>query len=499
VKLLGGAGVTIATARLSSISAQTPSAEIADSIVIDMVGGPDYLDPALARSTRDWSIVHSIFDSIVHLSDSGEIVPLAAELVTQVDDLTLEVVLRPGLTFHDGSPLEADAIRRGIEWVQQSEGPAAGSFGVIASVEEVDQLTARIVTSKPAAWLLSQLAVWHLLFPASMTTDLFNSAPVGSGPFRFLSRDPSASIVLERNPDYTWPSPKGTPIAESVTYRFVPESVTRIADLATGAANIIQEVPIDQHDAVTEANATVVETSILGLSMLRIATDTAPFDNPLVCQALNYAIDAETIAQQLVSSEAHRIASLFPDARGIGFDPALQPFAYDPDRARELLTQAGYEDGFEIDFQYVSSEREDLIAAISDHLGEIGITVTPVPTDLATFNSQWKDPAAAPIRFVSWRPVFDPHTLLSLLFLSTGPLSRYVNPEADAIINAAAEDIDPESRAQRYRELATLMQEQPGAVYLWNLTSTFGVDDTASKWTPRADEYVIPTTTGGTA
>jgi peptide/nickel transport system substrate-binding protein len=499
VKLLGGAGLAIATSRLTGAAAQTPVAEIADSIVIDMVGGPDYLDPALARSTRDWSIVHSIFDSIVHLSDNGEIVPLAAESVTRIDDLTLEVVLRSGLTFHDGSPVASDAIRRGIEWVQQSEGPAAGNFGVIASVEEIDSLTARIVTSKPAAWLLSQLAVWHVLFPETMTTDAFTSAPVGSGPFRFVSHESGASIVLERNPDYTWPSPKGAPIAESVTYRFVPESVTRIADLASGQANIVQEVPIDQLGAVTEANAAVVDTSILGLAMLRIATDVAPFDDPRVCQALNHAIDAETIAQELVSSEAHRIASLFPDARGIGFDPELQPFAYDPDLARDLLTQAGYEDGFEIDFQYVSSERDDVIAAISDQLGEVGITVTPVATDLATFNSQWKDPAAAPIRFVSWRPVFDPHTLLSLLFLSTGPLSRYVNPEADAIINAAAEDTDPESRAKRYRDLAELMQAEPGAVYLWNLTSTYGVDEKASQWTPRADEYVIPTTTGGTA
>jgi peptide/nickel transport system substrate-binding protein len=497
IKILGSAGVTIATARSLDVAAQTPAGDNIESLAIDMVGGPDYLDPALARSPRDWSIVHSIFDSIVHLSETGEIVPLAAETVTQVDELTLEVVLREGLSFHDGTPVQSDAIRRGIEWVQQSEGPAAGNFGVIASVEEVDTLTARIVTAKPAAWLLSQLAVWHLLFPESMTTELFNTAPVGSGPYQFVSRSASADIVLERNPDYAWPSPKGTPIAETVTYRFVPESVTRIADLASGQANIIQEVPIDQHEAVSEAGAIVVETSILGLSMLRIATDTAPFDNPLVCQALNHAIDAETIAQQLVSSEAHRIASLFPDARGIGFDPDLQPFSYDPDRARQLLTEAGYEDGFEIDFQYVSSERDDLISAISDQFADVGITITPVATDLATFNSQWKDPAAAPLRFVSWRPMFDPHTLLSLLFLSTGPLSRYVNPDADAIINAAAEDTNPESRAQRYRELAALMQEQPGAVYLWNLTATFGVDESAAQWTPRADEYVIATSTGG--
>jgi peptide/nickel transport system substrate-binding protein len=495
---LGGAGTAwMALSRPTFGFAQTPAVDTADTIVIDMVAGPDYLDPALARSVRDWSIVHSIFDSIVHLSDSGEIVPLAAKTFTQVDDLTLEVTLRSGLTFHDGSPVRSDAIRRGIEWVQASEGPAVGNFSIITSVEEVDDLTARIVTATPAAWLLSQLAVWHVLFPESMTTELFTSAPVGSGPYRFVSGTAADQIQLERNPDYTWPSPKGQPIAESVTYRFVPESVTRIADLSTGQANIAQAIPLDQFDAITDAGASIVQTPILGVSFLRIATDTAPFDDPRVCQALNHAIDVETIAQQLVATESHRIASLFPDPRGIGYDPDLEPFTYDPDRARQLLTEAGHENGFDVDFQFAAGERDDLMEAIAGQLAEVGINVTLVSTDLATFNSQWQDPAAAPIRFVSWRPVFDPHTLLSLLFLGTGPLSRYANPEADAIITAAAEDTDPESRASRYRDLAALMQEQPAAVYLWNLTSTYAVDDAAAAWAPRADEYVIPTSSSG--
>jgi peptide/nickel transport system substrate-binding protein len=422
---------------------------------------------------------------------------LAAETITQIDDLTLEVTLREGLVFHDGSPVRSDAIRRGIEWVQASEGPAVNNFKVISSVEEVDDLTARIVTSAPAAWLLSQLAVWHVLFPETMTSETFTSAPVGSGPYRYVSGTAGSDIVLEANPDYSWPSPKGVPLADQVTYRFVPESVTRIADISTGQADIVQEVPIDQFSAVGDAGATVVETPILGLAMLRISTDIAPFDDPRVCQALNHAIDVETIAQALVSKEAHRIASLFPEERGIGFDPDLFPFAYDPDKARELLAEAGVGDGFDLEIQFVTSEREDIVSAISEQLADVGITVTLVSTDLATFNSQWKEPTAPPVRFVSWRPMFDPHTLLSLLFLSSGPLSRYNNPAADEIILAAAEDTNPETRAEQYRELGRLMQEQPGAVYLWNLTAAYGVDENASDWTPRADDYLIATSAKG--
>jgi peptide/nickel transport system substrate-binding protein len=473
--------------------AQTPDIEPVDVLTIDLTGSPDYWDPALTRSTRDWSILHSIFDSIVHLSESGEIVPLAAESVTTIDELTLEVTLRKGLLFHDGTPVHADAIKRGIEWVQQSEGPATGNFSVISSVEVIDESTARIVTSTPAAWLLSQLAVWLVLFPDGMTTETFAAAPVGAGPYRFVSSSPGSDVVLERNPDYFANSPKGEPIAERVTYRFVPESVTRIADLATGQADLVQNVPIDQHQAVADAGAEIIETPVLGVAFLRIATDVAPFDDPRVCQALNYAIDVETIAQQLVSTEAHRLGSLFPDARGIGFDPDLAPFAYDPERARALLEEVGVGDGTSIDFQVVSGERDDMFDAISSQLEDVGFKVTPVTSDLATFNSQWQDKSAAPIRFVTWRPMFDPHTLLSLMYLSTGPLSRFNDPDVDAIILAAAEDTDPASRASRYRELGRLMQERPGAVYLWNLTSTFGAGKKAATWQPRADDYVIAT------
>ncbi len=469
------------------------SAQRVEHLGIDLTGSPDYWDPALARSTRDWSIVHSIFDSIVHLADTGEIVPLAAETVTQVDDLTLEVTLREGLHFHDGTPVGADAIRRGIEWVQQSDGPATDSFAVINAVSEIDALTARIVTSEPAAWLLSQLAVWLVLFPAGMATETFASAPVGSGPYRFVSNEPGAEVALTRNPDYTWDSPKGQPIADAVRYRFVPESVTRIADLSTGQADLIQHIPIDQFQSVADTGAEVIETPILGLSFLRIATDTAPFDNPRVCQAVNYALDVETIAQELVSKEARRLASLFPDKRGIGFDPNLVPFTYDPEQARSLLAAAGVADGTPVDFQFVSGERDDMMAAIVAQFEAVGFNVTPITTDLATFNSQWQDQAAAPLRFVSWRPMFDPHTLLSLMFLSGGPLARYSDPEVDAIILAAAADTDPQSRAARYRELGQLMQERPGAVYLWNLTSTFGAGEAAAAWRPRADDYVIAT------
>lgn len=474
--------------------AQTPST-LARELVIDMAGGPDNLDPALARSARDWSIIHSIYDSILNLGADGSLAPLAAERFGQADDLTYEVVLRPGQTFHDGTPVLSDSIERAILHVQESEGPAARNFQAIERVDIVDELTARIVTAEPAPWLPSQLAVWMVLFPESATADSFETAPVGSGPFRFVSRTAGDHILLERNPDYPASSPKGQPLAETVRYRFVPEATTRIADLATGAANLIDSVPQDQAQAVREGGGEIVEAPVLGTSFLRVVNDVAPFDNPLVRQALNHAIDAETIGTALVSPEVRRLASFYPDERAIGFDPDLAPFAFDPARARQLLAEAGLGDGFETRLQYTGGSVDDLMEAIAANLADVGITVSIETTELATFNGSWQDPASAPLRYVTWRPVYDPHTLLSLMFASWGPLARYADERADALIASAAVAAEAAEREALYQELGRYFQESPPAVFLWNLTAIYGTKNFGEGWQPRADEYVIPTGT----
>lgn len=480
--------------RVNNTHAQpaTPQNDMLSSLTIDVAGGPDNLDPALTRSVRDWSILHAMYDSILDLSESGELRPLAASSFETVDDRTYEVVLREGLVFHDGSPVTSEAIARSIEWVQQSEGPAAGNFGVIENVEIVDDLTTLIHTVEPAPWLPSQLAVWMVLFPEGMTTESFQTAPVGSGPYRFLSQEAGGQIVLERNPDYPADSPKGTPIAEQVTYRFVPEVTTRVADLVTGTAQIVDGLGPEHIAAVTDAGATTLESPVLGTSFLRMVNDIAPFDDDRVRRAINHAIDVEAIGQALVSEQVHRLASLYPDERSIGFDTSLAPFTFDPDLARQLLTEAGYPDGFSTTLQYTGGSRADVMEAIAANLADVGIELTIETVDLATFNGTWRAEDSGPLRFVSWRPVYDPHTLLSLMFISTGPLSRYADETADELIIAGSVEVDGATRQAIYEDLGQHFQDAPPAVFLWNLTSTYGVRDEGTGWSPRGDEYILP-------
>jgi peptide/nickel transport system substrate-binding protein len=182
----------------------------------------------------------------------------------------------------------------------------------------------------------------------------------------------------------------------------------------------------------------------------------------------------------------------------MAFNPDLQPYAYDPERARQLLADVSIEETT-VELEITSAARVDVAEAIAAQLGEVGFNVSIKVTEYTDFNATWTEPTAPALRLVTWSPLYDPHTLLSLVFAGNGFLSRYKNPDADELINVAAVEPDPETRAQLYRDLTALMYDDAPAVYLWNLTSAYGVAEVASEWTPRGDEYVIPTIVEGNA
>jgi peptide/nickel transport system substrate-binding protein len=416
---------------------------------------------------------------------------LAAESFQTVDDTTFELVLREGLMFHDGAPVTSAAVTRSLAHMMDSGSEASGLFAGITGVEEIDERTARIVTEAPSPWLPAQIAVWLVLVPEGFSFDTATTNPVGSGPYRFESQEAGASITLVRNPDYVLPSAKGRPVAERVTYRFVPEVTTRVADLSTGVAHLVSEIPHDQLATVAESGANAVEHSIVGSQWIRIATDVPPFDRVEVRQALNHAIDVKSIAEALVSPEARRLASIVPDERSIAFNPDLVPYEYDPERAKKLLAAAEV-DEVEFELEITSGSRVDVAEAIAAQLGEVGFRASIKVSEYAEFNANWANPDAPALRMVTWSPLYDPHTLLSLVFDSEGYLTRYTNDEVDVLIDEASVETDPEARASVFRDMMSVMRDDAPVVFLWNLTAGYGVAQDAAAWEPRGDEYVLP-------
>lgn len=466
-----------------------------EDLTIDLAVEPATLDPAMVYESDGWSVVHSIYDALVQLGPGGALEMVLAESMTQVDPRTWEIKLRPGITFHNGEPLDAAAVAFSIDHIldPKTGSQIAGNFQVIKQVEEVDSLTARLRLAEPAPWLPSLMAPWLVLLPpayASDPTNDFANNPVGTGPYQFVRWARGSRIVLKQNAEYFGPAAKGQPVAPSVDFRFVPDATTRVTDVVSGTSQLVRAVPFDELETVA-ASATVVEQPIAGCALVRVPTDVAPFDNVKVRQALNHAVDVDAIIASLLGGNGVRLPNVFvPD--GLGYDPDLAPRAYDPQQAQQLLTEAGYPNGFSTRLAYATGEREDLVAAIAGQLGAAGIDVELEPVETATFNATWQDPESAPLRFLTWRPLFDPYTLLSLVISNSGFLSRYDNSEAQALIEAGAIEPDPEERDRIYRELGVVLHDSPAGIYLWSLTSFYGLDRDAPAWTPRADDWILP-------
>jgi peptide/nickel transport system substrate-binding protein len=472
--------------------------ELVERVIIDLVSEPSNLDPATTYDANSWSVVHSIYDSLLQHGDDGSIQPLLAETFELVDPLTYQVVLRPGITFHDGEPLTSAAVTRAVAHIQDPETASqiAGNFMVIEEVVEVDELTAQLKLSAPAPWLPAQIAAWLLPLPEGFTPESLREAPHGTGPYRFVEWRAGERIRLEANPDYFPESVKGQPIAQEADFRFVVDATTRVSDLLSNGAQIIRSVPVDQVGAIEASDATVLRIPIAGSAFVTLPTDIEPFSDVRVRQALNYAIDVEAIVDALLEGEGMRLANLFVPG-GLGYDPNLEPYRYDPDQARALLEEAGYPDGFETVMDYSASERSDIVEVVAAQLRDVGVDVHLIMRETAVFNAPeyWSGTAddAADMRFLSWRPLFDPYTALSLLVSETGFLSRHSNPTIQELYEAFAVETDSEARAAIAIELGEAMHQEPSSIYLYSLTSFVGQAAGAPEWSPRPDDYVLPT------
>ena len=486
--LLSAAALGVTAPPLMMSAQSTPIAtDIVDEVVIDLPSEPVNIHPARAYSDIEWSIVHSIFDPLVGFDADGTLRPIAAERFELIDDVTWEVALRPGMTFHDGSPVTSAAILRGFDLVKGSDSQVADIFGVIENIDELDDLTARITVSAPSPWLPAQMTSWHVLVPEGFEAEV----PVGSGPYIFDSWSQGEEITLRRFTDYIPSQAKGAAIAETVRYHFVPDVTTRSSNVLSGTSDIGTFMPIDALGAFSDDKVELKTTAVAGSWFIRVATEAAPFDDARVRQALNLALDLDSFVGALVHEGSTRIASIYPGPVSMGFDAELAPYAYDPEAAKALLAEAGYADGFDARMDLSSDASKAIAEAMVSQWAEIGVNVEIIVSDLGTFNSGWSDPEAPELRMVTWSPLFDPSTLLNLVFHSDGVLSRYRNADADDLINAGGSATDSAAREEAYRELGSELHTDAAAVFLWNLVNVAAVSKRASAWTPRPDQWVM--------
>ncbi len=447
-------------------------------LVVGLADDAESLDPFFVNQAAGWSVVHALFDHLIERDWEGNIVPGLAESWEVVDETTLQFNLRRGVSFHNGEPFDAESVRFSVErMLTEEEAPNRSKFTAIDSVEVVDEYTVRLLLNRPDGTLFDSLTSRLAMLPPQYFVQVgaegFAQAPVGTGPFTFVEWMPDDHITLAANPNYWEGSYKGVAQVDTVVLRPIPEGATRVAELLTGGVDLVQDVPVDQIDALEAAGITVIADEAYQLQYVFFVADdeSLPTYDVRVRRALNYAVDVEAIVENVAGGIGSRIAS--PIGPGyLGYDPTVEPYPYDPEMARQLLAEAGYADGFETTLDV--TDRTDVVEAVAGYLADVGVEVTIQEIELGQFNQNWMDRAQSMLWAARWGNTPDPQSI-ELFASCNGWISRYCNEEVTVHLEAARDTLDQDQRALDYAAASQLMRDDPLAIYVATTAQIYGL------------------------
>ena len=365
----------------------------AQSITAGLATAPSSMDPHFATTGQNQQLAAVMYDRLIHIAPDGSFAPgLATEWSVSDDRLTWTFTLREGVTFHDGSPFTAADVVFTFERIPEvpnSPAPFTPRLAAIASAEAVNDHTLVITTSAPAPGLPTDLSTIYIVSrnvgdAASADFDR-STASIGTGPYRQVSYSPGERLVLERNPDY-WGD---VPDFEQVTIRFLETAASRIASLQTGEVDFVDAVPpndlerLGAMDGISVIAAPSARMVYMGLDQLEDTTvriDPSvgnPFLDPRVREALSIAINREAIVDRIQFGSGLP-ANQFAPAGIFGHNPDIPSIPYDPDRARALLEEAGFGDGWAMTIhgptgRYINDV--DVLLAVGQMWSQIGLDV----------------------------------------------------------------------------------------------------------------------------
>ena len=314
--------------------------------------------------------------------------------------------------------------------------------------------------------------------------------PIGTGPYKFVEWVKDDHLTLEANPNYWDGSYKGKPQVKTIILRPVTDPATRLADLRSGAADMIMDVPADQVPGLKSAGFNVVEKDTVQQDYIYFdTTKDLPIKDKAVRQALNYAVDKDTILQTLLGGFGRPLAGPLSPLT-LGYNSDVKPYPYDPAKAKSLLASAGYGQGFSMDMDMPSSHYQPVAEAIVAQLGEVGVNVKINLLETAVYNDKWVKKGLSPLYFNEWNTFSDP-ALLDLLAGCKGFLSAYCNQDAQKALDAGGGTLDQAKRDTAYKQAVQILADDPYAIYLFQLKSLTGLSSKVSGWKAHSTAYLI--------
>ncbi|CAM3658547.1 ABC transporter substrate-binding protein [Marinicrinis lubricantis] len=462
------------------------------TLVVDLTNEPANLDPGLQYNFDSYAVYRNIFDNLLRRDpDTGEISPWIAESWEQESETVWNFKIREGVTFHNGEELTADDVAFSIERILDPEFKSAQrvNLNIIESVK-ADGSNLQITTVSPSPTLLTQLVNLSVV-PKDYVTEVgnekFNLEPVGSGAYQFGSWSKGTQVTLTANADY-W---NGAPSITEVEFRFVANAASRVADLQSGKADIVTGINPDVVDTIegdSKLQVLSTPTERIGFLAFNMIDDT-PTKDSRVNQAIAYAINYDSIIENLLHGFGEPITQVLTPL-SFGYDETVEGYHYDPEKAKALLKEAGYEDGMTLEFATSPNFDQRVVQAIQGDLAKVGITVNINLNDHPTFLQKLQDPARkwGSLRYGIWScSCMDADGTILPLFHTDTVWSAYSNPEFDAAVDAARATTDEAVRLENYSKAFHILQEDAPGVGLYQVYALYGASKNL-EWKPDAQE-----------
>lgn len=486
----------IACAHVALGQAGTP-----DKLIIGQPSTIQFVDPQRTYLSTEAAVWHSLYDALVFRTADTSLVPGLAKSWTQTGDTEWTLELQEGVAFHNGEPFNAEVVLWNINRATAPGFQDWAFLSPIAGAEVVDEFTIKITTKNPYPIFPSLLAMFMMLPPNYMDEvgiEGFNRAPIGTGPYKFARWEDGALFEVEANPNY-WNETK-RPTFDSVVWRIIPEDGTRLAALMAGEVDVIAKLPPDDFEMVdSRPNLRAEWVRSTRTPLFRFFPDSPqgegePFNDIRVRRAFNHGIDVDGMLQALFGGRGFRTATLMTPEFA-GYDPTVLPYEYDPELARELLSQAGYPNGLTVKFE-VSGETVpktmEIAQIAASQLAEIGVTANIIPLDDATGFIHQNERTISAFNMWSWGGsqlecrdkfwgIFHPES--SANFLSDDGVT--------ALVNELEVTMDSDARNELCVELQHKVRDLALIVPLFAQADLYGYSADL-RWEPRSDELIFP-------
>lgn len=469
--------------------------------VVALTGDASFLDPHKEINTLSVIVANHFFDALIDRDPATmEPVPALAESWDIIDPTTYVFHLREGVLFHDGVELTASDVKFSFDRILNPEfsNRVVTYATAIDSVEIIDDYTVQLNLNSPYAPMLNRMASFYIV-PQHYVEDVgdeeFNRNPMGSGPYRFVEWERDDHISLVSNEDY-W---GGAPDVKSVLFRSIPEASTRIAALLSGEVHLADTVSADNAPVIERSNCcdiAVVDSNTV--YYLTINSSNEPFDDVRVRQALSHAIDWDSILG-LFDGYASRVAfpslpTVFGHAK-IAEHLEGRTLDYDPERARELLAEAGHADGFNVNIMVPSGRYpsgEDVVQVVASQLEEVGLTTTIEVLEWGVFYGELytaglqRDLAMGGTA----NPLFDPDHIMATNFDPKRSSFYYNHEDLTDLIDQGIAETDPDARIEIYKQVMEHLVEQAPYIWGYQVQRIYGLSNDLV-WNPRVDGRIF--------